>query len=45
MTWRPVSDMVIIKNKVTKGVAWRPVSHGVFDCLESAKIAGKFFER
>ena len=50
MAWCPVSNMVIIKSKVTNDVAWRPVSHGispkeVFNCLESAKIAGKFFLR
>ena len=49
MAWCPVSNMVMIKNKVTNDVAWRPVSHevsptGVFDCLELAKIAGKFLE-
>ena len=49
MAWCPVSNMVIIKNKVTNGVAWCPMSHAVspkggFDCLESAKIADKFFE-
>ena len=49
MAWCPVSNMVIIKNKVTNDAAWRPVSHkvsptGVFDCLELAKIVGKFFE-
>ena len=48
MAWCPVSNMVIIKNKVTDGVTWRPVSHGVslkgvFDSLVSAKIAKKFF--
>ena len=48
MAWRPVSNMVIIKNKVTNGVAWRPVSYwvspkGVFDCSKSSKIAKKFF--
>ena len=46
---RPISNMVIIKNKVANGVAWCPVSHGVspkgvFDCLESAKIVNTFFE-
>ena len=40
--------MVIIKNKVTNGVAWRPVSHGVspkgvFYCSRLAKIAKTFF--
>ena len=50
MAWCPVSDMVIIKNKVTNDMAWHPVSHavspkGFFDCLESAKTAGKFSER
>ena len=29
MASRPVSDMVILKSKLTNGVAWRPVSHGV----------------
>ena len=48
MAWRPVSNMVIKKNKVTNGVAWHPVSHGVspkgvFDCSKSSKIAKKFF--
>ena len=48
MAWRPVSIMVIIKNKVANSVAWRPVSHGVspkrvFDYSESAKIAKKIF--
>ena len=48
MAWCPVSNTVIIKNKVTDGVTWRPVSHGVslkgvFDSLVSAKIAKKFF--
>ena len=38
--------MVIVKNKVTNGVTWCPVSHGVspkggFDCSKSAKIALK----
>ena len=38
--------MVIAKNKVTNGVAWCPVSHGVspkgdFDSSKSAKIALK----
>ena len=50
MAWCPVRNMMIIKNKVTNGMVWCPVSHGVspkgvFDCLESAKIAGKFFLR
>ena len=50
MAWCPVSNMVIIKSKVTNDVARCPVSHGisrkeVFNCLESAKIAGKFFLR
>ena len=50
MAWCPVCNMVIINNKVTNGMVWCPVSHrvspkGVFDCLESAKIAGKFFLR
>ena len=49
MAWCPVSNIVIIKNKVTNDAAWRPVSHkvsptGVFDYLELAKIVGKFFE-
>ena len=40
--------MVIIKNKVTNGVEWRPVSHevslkGVFDCSGLAKKAKKVF--
>ena len=29
MAYCPVSNMVIPKNKVTSGVAWHPVSHGV----------------
>ena len=46
MAWRPVSNMVIIKNKVTNDVAWCPVSHGVspkgvFNLFE----ATEFFKR
>ena len=29
MAWRPVSNMVMMKNKVTNGVAWCPVSDRV----------------
>ena len=41
--------MVTPKNKVTKDVAWCPVSHGVslkgvFDCSKSAKTASQFFK-
>ena len=48
MAWRPVSNIVIIKNKVTNGVTWLPVSQGgspkgVFHCSKSAKITKKFF--
>ena len=48
MAWRPVSNIVIIKNKVTNGVTWLPVSQGgspkgVFHCSKSAKITNKFF--
>ena len=28
MAWRPVRNIVIIKTKVTNGVAWLPVSRG-----------------
>ena len=49
MAWRPVSNMMIPKNKVTNGVAWHPASHGVspkgiLTCLKSVKITGKFFK-
>ena len=40
MTWRLVSNILIIKNKVTNGMAWHHVSHGVsrkrvFNCSKS----------
>ena len=47
--WRPVSNMVIPKNKVTNGVAWSPVSHGVslkgvFNLFKASTISDKIFD-
>ena len=49
MAWRPVSNMVTPKNKVTNGVEWRHISHkvspkGVFELFKVRKKTTNVFD-